>query len=173
MRTAAGASRRSGPMSPGVTLRRCTHGCSAGVLPGVETQRRSGGCSANVPRRDVAAAHTWLQRRAFCQASRCSGAAAAAAPMSPGVTWRRRTHGCSAGFCQVPRRSSAAGVAALMSPGVRWWRRTHGCSAGRFTGHRSTAALHGSSLDIQPPQSTNSYREVRYKERGHTPTLRS
>ena len=28
-----------------------------------------------------------------------------------------------------------------------------------------------SKLDIQPPQSTNLYREVRYKERGHTPTL--
>ncbi len=28
-------------------------------------------------------------------------------------------------------------------------------------------------LDIQPPQSMNSYLEVRYKERGHTPTLRS
>ncbi len=31
----------------------------------------------------------------------------------------------------------------------------------------------GSDVDIQPPQSMNSYREVRYKERGHTPTLRS
>ncbi len=28
-------------------------------------QRRSGGSSANVPGRDVAAAHTWLQRRIF------------------------------------------------------------------------------------------------------------
>jgi hypothetical protein len=28
-------------------------------------------------------------------------------------------------------------------------------------------------MDIQPPQSTNSYLEVRYKERGHMPTLRS
>ncbi len=29
------------------------------------------------------------------------------------------------------------------------------------------------TMDIQPPQSANSYLEVRYKERGHTPTLRS
>jgi hypothetical protein len=29
------------------------------------------------------------------------------------------------------------------------------------------------NMDIQPPQSTNSYREVRYKERGHMPNLRS
>jgi hypothetical protein len=35
---------------------------------------------------------------------------------------------------------------------------------------------HGTSrsyLDIQPPQSTNSYREVRYTKRGHTPSLQS
>jgi hypothetical protein len=141
---AAGASRRSGVMSPGVMWRWRTHGCSAEVLPGVETQRRSGGCSANVPRRDVAAAHTWLQCQAFCQALRC-GTAVAAAPMSPGVTWRQRTHGCSAGFCQAPRHSGAAAVAVPMSPGVRWWRRVHGCSAGHFTGRRSAAALRGSS----------------------------
>jgi hypothetical protein len=103
--TAAGASRRSGLMSPGVTWRRRTHGCSARVLPGVETQWCSDGCSANVPRRDVAVAHTWLQCRAFCQASRRSSAAAAAAPMSLGVTWRRHTHGCSTSFA---RRQDAA-----------------------------------------------------------------
>ncbi len=33
--------------------------------------------------------------------------------------------------------------------------------------------IHQLILDIPPPQSTNSYREVRYKERGHMPTLRS
>jgi hypothetical protein len=145
VRTAAGASRHSDPMFPGVMWRWCTHGCSAGDLPGVETQRRSGGCSANVPRRDVAVVHTWLQHRAFCQASRHSGAAAAAGPMSPGVTWRRCTHGCSTGFCQAPRCSGAAAVAAQMSPGRRWWRRLHGCSAGNFARRRSAAALCSSS----------------------------
>jgi hypothetical protein len=142
---AAGASRRSSPMSPGVTLRWGTHGCSARVLPGVETQRRSSGCSTNVPRRDVAAAHTWLQCRAFCQASRCSSTAATAVLMSPGVTWWRCTHGCSTGFCQALRRSGTAAVAAPMSLGMRWWRRAHGCSAGRFSGRSSAAALRGSS----------------------------
>jgi hypothetical protein len=142
---AAGVSRRSSPMSPGMTWRRCTHGCSARVLPGVETQRCSGGCSANVPRRDVAAAHTWLQRWAFCQESRCSGAAAAAVPMSLDMMWQRRTQGCSAGFHQVLRCSGTAAVAAPMSPGMRWWRHAHGCSAGHFAGCRSAAALCGSS----------------------------
>lgn len=108
-------------------------------------QRRSGGCSANVPRGDVAVAHTWLQCRTFCQVSRRSGAAAAAAPMSPGVMWQWYTHGCSAGFCQAPRRSGAVAVAAPMSPGVRWWRGAHGCSAGHFAGHRRAAALCSSS----------------------------
>ncbi len=145
MRTAAGASRRSGLMSLGVTWRPHTHGCSARVFPGVETQQRSGGCSVNVPRCDMAAAHTWLQHRAFCQALRRSGTAATAVPMSMGMMWWRRTHGCSAGFRQAPRRSGAAAVAAPMSLGMRWWRRTHGCSAGRFAGHRSAAALCGSS----------------------------
>jgi hypothetical protein len=64
------------------------------ILPGVEMQWRSGGYSADVPGRDVLAARTWLQRWAFCQASSRSSAAAAAAPMFPGVTWWRRTHGC-------------------------------------------------------------------------------
>jgi hypothetical protein len=132
-------------MSSGMMWHWRTHGCSAEVLPGVEMQRRSGGCSANVPRRDVAAAHTWLQRRAFCQASRCSNAVAATALMSSGMTWQRRTHGCSARFCQVSRRSGTAAVAAPMSPGVRWWWHVHGCSAGRFAGHRSAAALCSSS----------------------------
>jgi hypothetical protein len=139
------AAAAAAPMSPGVTWRQRTHGCSAGVLPGVKMQRCSGGCSANVPRHDVAVAHTWLQRRAFCQASRCSGAVAAAAPMSPGVTWWRRTHGCSARFRQALRRSGAAAVAVPMSPGMRWWRCAHGCSAGCFAGCRSAAALRGSS----------------------------
>jgi hypothetical protein len=64
------------------------------VLPGVETQWHSGGCSADVPGREMVLARTWLQRRVFCRASRWSGAATAAAPMSPGVTWWQRTHGC-------------------------------------------------------------------------------
>ncbi len=149
MRTAAGTSRCSGLMSLGMMWQRRAHGCSNGVLPGVETQRRSCGYSTNVPRRDVAAAHTWLQCEEFCQALRRSSTAAAAAPMSPGVTWQQRTHGCSARFCQAPSRSGAAVVAALMSLGMRWWRRTHGCSAGRFAGRfagrRSPAALRGSS----------------------------
>ncbi len=117
---AAGASRCSGPMSPGMMWRWRTHGCSARCFARSQTQRRSGGCSANDPGRDVAAAHTWLQQRAFCQASRCSGAVAVAAPMSPGMTGRRRTHGCSTKFCQVSRCSGAEAVAAPMSPGVRW-----------------------------------------------------
>jgi hypothetical protein len=56
------------------------------ILPGVKTQWRSGGCSANVPGRDMVAARTWLQHRAFRRASRCSSAVVAAAPMAPGVT---------------------------------------------------------------------------------------
>jgi hypothetical protein len=81
------------------------------VFPGIKMQWCSGGCSANVPGRDVVAARTWLRRRAFCRASRCSGAAAAAAPMSPGVTWRRRAHGCRGIKMQqpdVPRRDVVA-----------------------------------------------------------------
>jgi hypothetical protein len=82
-------------------------------------QLRSGGCSAHVPRGDMLAAQSLLQCRAFCQVLRRSCAATAAAPMSPGVTWQRRTHGCSTGFCQAPRRSGTAAVAAPMSPSVR------------------------------------------------------
>ncbi len=46
------------------------------------------------------------QRKSVLRASRRSGAAAAAAPMSPGMTWRRRTHGCSAG-CFARRQDAA------------------------------------------------------------------
>jgi hypothetical protein len=120
------------PMSPGMTWHRCTHGCSARASPGVEMQQRSGGCSTNVPRRDVAVAHIWLQRRAFYQALRHSGTVAAAAPMSPGVMWWQCTHGCSTGLRQASRCSGAALVATPMSPGVRWWWRAHGCTARRF-----------------------------------------
>jgi hypothetical protein len=80
-------------------------GCFAqrkSVLPGIEMQWRSGGCSTDVPGHDVVAARTWLQRRAFFRVSRCSGAAAAAALMSPGVTWWRRAHGCRGIKTQLP-----------------------------------------------------------------------
>ncbi len=72
------------------------------VLPGVEMQWHSGGCSADAPGHDVVAVRTWLQRQAFCRASRRSGAAAAAAPMSPGLTWRRRAHNCRSVKTQRP-----------------------------------------------------------------------
>jgi hypothetical protein len=51
--------------------------------------------------------------KAFCRASRCSGAAAAAAPMSPGVTWWRA------------HMAAAPGI----SPGVKTQRRSRSCSA--------------------------------------------
>ncbi len=72
------------------------------ILPGVETQWCSGGCSTNVSGLDVVVAHTWLQRRAFLRASRCSGAGAAAALMSPGVTWGRHAPGCRGIKTQQP-----------------------------------------------------------------------
>jgi hypothetical protein len=72
------------------------------VLLGIKMQWRSGSCSANVLGRDVVAARTWLQRRAFCWVSKCSGTAAAAALMSPGVKWWRRTHGCRGIKTQQP-----------------------------------------------------------------------
>jgi hypothetical protein len=42
-----------------------------------------------------------------------------------------------------------------------------------FNGSHMVQLFVVSSMDIQLPQSTNLYLEVRYKERGHTPTLRS
>jgi hypothetical protein len=35
----------------------------------------------------------------------------------------------------------------------------------------TSPAIPSTSMDIKLPQSTNSYLEVKYKERGHTPTL--
>ncbi len=64
-----------------------------GVLPGVKTQRRSGGCSADIPGRDMAGVHTWLQRRIL-----------------PGVKMQRRSGGCSA---DVPGREAVAAGAWL------------------------------------------------------------
>jgi hypothetical protein len=72
------------------------------ILPGIKMQWRSGSCSADVPGHDMVAARTWLQCGALRRVSRCSGAAAAAAPMSPGVMWRQRTHGCRGVKTQQP-----------------------------------------------------------------------
>ncbi len=72
------------------------------ILLGVEVQWCSVGCSTDVPGCDVVAARTWLQPRVFCQVSRCSGAAAAAVPMSLGVTWQRHVHGCRGIKMQQP-----------------------------------------------------------------------
>ncbi len=64
-----------------------------GILPGIEMQRRSSGCSADVPGRDVAVAHTWLQHW-----------------ISPGVEMQQRSDGCSA---NVPGRKVVTARARL------------------------------------------------------------
>jgi hypothetical protein len=89
------------------------------ILPGGKMQWHSGGCSTNVPGHDVVAARTWLQHQVFCWASRHSGAAAAAAPMSPGVTWRQRVHGCRGVKTQRPN-VSRHDVAAVHTWLQRW-----------------------------------------------------
>ncbi len=64
-----------------------------GIFPGVKTQWRSGGCSADISRRDMVAAHTWLQRRIF-----------------PGAKMQRGSGSCSA---NVPGREVVAARARL------------------------------------------------------------
>jgi hypothetical protein len=59
-----------------------------GVLPGIKMQRCRGSCSANVPGRDMAAAHTLLQRQILL-----------------GVEMQWRSGGCSA---DVPGREVVA-----------------------------------------------------------------
>jgi hypothetical protein len=71
-----------------------------GVLPGVKTQQCSGGCSANVPGRDVAAAHTWLQGQ-----------------ISPGDEMQQRSGGCSA---NVFGREVVAACARLQCRAFCW-----------------------------------------------------
>jgi hypothetical protein len=71
-----------------------------GVLPGVKMQWRSDGCSANVPGRDMAAAHTWLQRRIL-----------------PGAKMQRRSGGCSA---DVPGHEVVVARARLQCRAFCW-----------------------------------------------------